>query len=215
MIAASKPSPATTRKMCSSGCSCWPERSTRSRPTSTRLFWPVRATARARSIESTGRSRLRGEQVPGAAGEESEGGLGADERRRNGADGAVPTEGADEDGALGDGLSRLAGAGVGCGGLEPDRLPPALGRAGIGDAAAQGREVVELRRVDDDRGAFQRSRLVSFSIGPELVAVRAAPPARPRPESVVVRRRMMTTAPMTTSSRTTPTSQRSWVPHTG
>ena len=59
MIAASKPIPAMIKKMCSSGRSRPPERSTVSRPTSIRLFWPFSATVRAWSRESIGKLRLR------------------------------------------------------------------------------------------------------------------------------------------------------------
>ena len=64
MTAASKPMPAMTRKMSSSGRWSSPERSMLTRPTSTRRSCPVSATTRAFSIESMGSPRLRASRLP-------------------------------------------------------------------------------------------------------------------------------------------------------
>ena len=100
-----------------------------------------------------GEVEVAGEEVAGAARQQAHRDTGVDETGRDRADRAVAAERADEVGPLLQGLLCLTGAGVVLRRLDPQRLTSALRLADGPDAAADGVDVVELRGVDDDRGA--------------------------------------------------------------
>ena len=175
MIAASRPTPAMTRKRCSSGTACWPDGSTDSRPTSMRTFWPVRATTRAFSMESNGRSRLRASRFPVPPG--------------SGASGvSVPTNAVATARTVPSppsGHTTTAPASTACrawpvpgsvmvvssqiGSPQPCARQVAVTRA------RTALEIGELRRVDDDPGPPQRCRVVVGPLRSEVVPVRPTP----------------------------------------
>ena len=156
-----------------------------------------------------------GEQVPRAARQRAERGLGPHERRGDGPHRPVPAERADDRGALLDGPSRLAGTRVGDGRLEPDRLAPTLRQTGRGDPRPDGVEVGELRRVDDDPGPLQRGRILVETLGAEVVAVRAAATSGDPRGLQNVSRRATTTATTIARTTTTTTIQNAGLSNTG
>ena len=99
------------------------------------------------------------EQVAGALWHQPQRHARAAQRRADVAHRSVATGGEDDVAALAQCLLRLAGAGVVEAGLQPQRLGPSGVARDVDAFAAQGAEVVDLRGVDDDRGARTGGRV--------------------------------------------------------
>src|SRR6478752_7363393 len=122
-----------------------------------------------------GQAEVAREEVARAAGEQTEGDVGADERRGDRADGAVTAERGDDVGAGTHRFAALLLAGLLLGRLDPRRVLPAVPGRGLGHELLRCDEVVDLDRVVDDGEAATSAGRVGHGGDPRARGVRGRP----------------------------------------